>query len=77
LTFDCTSEKATSLLFSSRKVIVTLEMPCEETDVMLSILEIVLTCFSISSVTAVSISSAEVPFNVVVTLITGKSTLGF
>ena len=75
-TLDWTSENATSVLLFSRNWIVTTEVPSDDTEDMLSIEEIVLTCFSISSVTVESISSGEAPGRVVVTVMVGMSTLG-
>ena len=76
LTFACTSVKATSVFFSRRNEMETTEMPSEETDDMESMDEMVFTCFSITSVMVVSISSADAPVIVVVIVTIGASTFG-
>ncbi len=76
LTLSRTSCAPTSPSFSRSKRTVTTEMPSEETENSWSMPLMVLTASSILSVISVSISSGAAPTRTVVTLTSGKSTLG-
>ncbi len=76
LTLSRTSWVPTSPFLESRNCTVTIDIPSELTERIVSMPETVLITSSIGLVTEVSISSALAPGSVVVTVQTGKSTLG-